>query len=136
MQSVATEAEFAQVFRADHAIIFIDFAWSGQAWLSAAVIGEWERTSNVWGVGCPVFKVRPDEQLVVATWMRAQGKKLGGEGGYGSLVWLRSGIIVDYEPYVVGAGLQDISRRTRFAFEKQECPRSAPDGMWDRDMDG
>ena len=45
--------------------------------------------------------------------MKTQASKLGGEGGYGSLIWLRSGVIVEYEPYIVGAGLRDISRRTQ-----------------------
>jgi len=134
--NVRTESEFAKILRADRAIVFIDFAWSGQARLSAAVIKEWERTSNTWGLDCPVYSVRPDEVPPVACWMKTQAAKLDGEGGYGSLIWLRSGVIVDYEPYVVGAGLRDISRRARAALGNKEHRGSPPSAMWDRDLDG
>jgi hypothetical protein len=136
MQPITTESEFAEVLQAVRSILFIDFEWSGQARLSAAVINEWERTSNIWVLDCPVFKVRPDELPAVSAWMKAQKARLEGEGGYGSLIWLRAGAIVDYEPYVVGAGLREISRRTRSVFGKKEYLSSAPSQMWDRELDG
>jgi hypothetical protein len=55
-------------------------------------------------------------------------------GGYGSLVWIRSGAIIDYEPYVLGAGLREISRRTQAAFQKEH--QKAPSALWDRELDG
>jgi hypothetical protein len=95
MRPLLADADFAEILIADRAIVFIDFAWSGQSMLTAAVIEEWERTSNIWGLDCPVFKVRPDELRTVADWMPVHTHQLAGEGVYGSLVWLRSGAIVD-----------------------------------------
>jgi hypothetical protein len=118
MHLVESESEFARILQADRVILFIDFAWSGQARLSAALIQEWERTSHLWGLNCQVFRARPDDVTMVNAWMETHAEKLGGEGGYGSLIWLRSGMIVDYEPSVIAAGLRDISRRTQSAFAK------------------
>ena len=134
MTSVSTRSEFERILEADRAIIFIEFDWSGQSRLSAAVVAEWERTANVWDLNELVFKIRPDELLVAADWMKEQGK-ISGEGGHGSLVWLRSGVVIDYEPYVVGAGLRDISQRTRVAFEMKVGPKPVPSPMWDKDLD-
>jgi hypothetical protein len=136
MQDISNEAEFARLLKASHAIVFIDFAWSGQARLSAAVITEWERTSNLWGLNCPLSRVRPEDVPAVASWLAAQAERLTGEGGYGSLIWLRNGAIVDYEPNVAGAGLRDISQRTRIAFSKEETSGSAASELWDRELDG
>ena len=136
MHFVTTESEFARLLQADRAIVFVDSAWSGQARLSAAVINEWEQTCSVWGVDCPVHCVKSDEAPSVASWMKTQGAKLGGEGGYGSLIWLRSGVIVDYEPYVLGAGLREITRRTRSVLGEKKDSDSPLSKMWDQDLDG
>ncbi len=136
MELIKTEFAFQQILRADRALIFLDFAWSGQARLSAAVINEWERTSNIWGVDCPIFCVRPDELPAIHDWIKTRKDQLRGEGGYGSLIWLRSGVIVDYEPYVVGAGLRDITSRTRSLFGKKGNSVFPPSGLYDRELDG
>ncbi len=135
MQRIYTDSEFAAVLEAGHAIVFIGIAWSGQSTLSSSVIREWERTSNAWGIDCPVYNVMPDKLLSVARWMKDHAPELKGEGGYGSLIWLRSGSIVDFEPYVAGAGLREISRRTRAAFSRASAEPSTS-VMWDRELDG
>ncbi|QEH35572.1 hypothetical protein OJF2_41250 [Aquisphaera giovannonii] len=135
MQLITSEAEFAAILEMDRAIVFLDFAWSGQAGISAAAAEEWERTSHLWRLDCLVFKVRPDDLPAAAEWMGRAGKDLAGEGGYGSLVWLSRGTILDYEPYALGAGLRDISRRTRAAF-KGVSGASARWPLWDRELDG
>jgi hypothetical protein len=135
MLLISTDSEFAAILEAGRALIFLDFEWSGQSKLSAAVIQEWERTSNIWGLDCPVFRVRPDDLGPVVEWISGHKKQLAGEGGYGSLVWLRAGTIIDYEPYVVAAGLRDISRRTQAAFRKDR-PSPSPSDLWDRELDG
>ena len=40
MRLISTDPEFTAIPEADRAILFIDFAWSGQSTLSAAVIEE------------------------------------------------------------------------------------------------
>ena len=134
MRLLSTDSEFAAVLSADRAILFVDSEWSVQSRLSAAVIEEWERNSNLWGLHYTVFRVRPDDRGPVAAWMLDHAEQLAGEGGYGSLIWIRSGAIIDYEPYVLGAGLREISRRTQAAFQK-EHPK-APSALWDRELDG
>jgi hypothetical protein len=135
MQPLSTDSKFEAILTADRAILFVEFVWSGQSQLSAAVIREWERTSHAWGLNCPVSIVRPDDLPSVTDWMKAHRPQLKGEGGNGSLIWLRSGTIVDYVPYVVGAGLWDISRRTKVAFRERNVDPSRP-AMWDRELDG
>lgn len=79
MQRIYTDSEFAAVLEAGHAIVFIGIAWSGQSTLSSSVIREWERTSNAWGIDCPVYNVMPDKLLSVAlderSRTRAQGRR-------------------------------------------------------------
>ncbi|MFO0950185.1 MAG: hypothetical protein U0835_03350 [Isosphaeraceae bacterium] len=116
MREIADEADFAWLLTARQAILFVDFDWSAQSKLSASVVVEWERTSHLWGLNEPVYRVRPDRVPAAADWIKCREIRLKGEGGYGSLIWLRFGQIVDYEPYVVGAGLRDISQRTRTVF--------------------
>ena len=135
MELLSTDSDFEAILSADRAIVFVDFAWSGQSQLSTAVIREWERTSHLWDLNCPVHIVRPDDLRSFTEWMKAHGSQLKGEGGYGSLIWLRSGTIVDFEPYVVGAGLRAISRRTEAAFRRGNVKPTVP-LMWDRELDG
>jgi hypothetical protein len=118
MTSVSSDEEFAKVLRAHRAILFVDFAWSGQAKLSAALVQEWERTLHLWnrGVDFLVYRVRPDDQPFVASWLKRWPEELQGEGGYGSLVWLRSGWVVGFEPYAAAAGIREIARRTQGLF--------------------
>jgi hypothetical protein len=134
MQSISTDLQFAAILDADRAIVFIGVDWSLQSRLSAAVIEEWERKTRAWGFGCPVHIVNP-ELHSLGDWMKDHSRQLKGEGGYGSLIWLQSGTIVDYEPYVAGAGLREISRRTRAAFLPKK-PNPSLLAMWDRELDG
>jgi hypothetical protein len=135
MKTISTDSRFAAILNEDRAILFIDVAWSKQSSLSAAVIAEWKRTSSRWGLDFSVFRVSPDSLRSVADWMKKNGQQLKSEAGNGSLVWLRSKTIVDFEPSVLGAGLREISRRTRAAF-RRECPGASPPMMWDRELDG
>ena len=57
MHAIKSELEFADILPVDAAIVFVNFQWSGQSRLSAAVVSEWERTSNLWGLNCPPYSV-------------------------------------------------------------------------------
>lgn len=101
MLSISTEDEFQKLLSAKRAIVFMSFDWSKQAELSESVVEEWLRTWNIWHpkLEVPIYKIAPDEMPFMWEWLRSMKK----EGGYGSLVWIKNGSVIDYEPFVAAA---------------------------------
>lgn len=114
MEVIETQTDFESAIRSERAILFVSFGWSGQAKLSEQVVAEWERTWNIWHpkLRVSIYKLEPDAHPYTWEWLGGTAER----GGYGSLSWVKNGVIVDSEPYVVGAGLRDIARRTEEVF--------------------
>lgn len=115
MRTLQSREEFESAIRAETAILFLDFEWSGQAQLSRSVISEWERTWALWnrGVQTNLWRGLPDEQPWLAEWLPKND--LAG-GGYGAVVWLRDGQVVGQENAAYAAGVRELARRTNELF--------------------
>lgn len=135
MKGLHTDSQFESTLNSDRAIIFIECERPDQSRRSASVIREWERTSGRWGLNFQVLRAKADRPRSFNDWLKVHGQQLKSEGGHGSLIWLRAGEIVDFEPQVADVGPPDLSRRTRAAFRKA-APNASPPLMWDRELDG
>jgi hypothetical protein len=113
MKMVSTQAEFEAMLAEERCLLFIDAAWSGPARGSKAVV---RRLMDAWNKQSPrqpleLYRVDLSEQTgplweAVRQWMDSQfapSERLMFGGG-GSLLWLRSGVILAHEVYPAGAG--------------------------------
>jgi hypothetical protein len=114
VKSITAQSEFESAINAEKAIIFITYEWSGQAIQSEQVVAKWVSEWRLWhkDLLVPIFKIEPDEYSFMLEWLRENVN----EHGYGSLVWIKDGAIVDYERFVATAGIEDVARRTETIF--------------------
>lgn len=117
MNAIETEEEFKRIIRSDQAIIFIWFPWSSQARLSETVVNEWEQewSSNYPTLKIAVYKVAPDDYPFTHDWMRDE-IKVKVDRGYGSLVWIKDGVVAHYEFYAAKIGTEEITRLTKLIY--------------------
>jgi hypothetical protein len=120
MKTVPDEATFGNILRAETAILFFDFDWSGQARLSRLILQEWERTAAIWNPGedISIWRVLLDDQPWAVAWLPKDHDDLAG-GGHGALVWLRKGSVTEREPAAYAAGIRELSRKTKAAFSRR-----------------
>ena len=124
MLQLESVQQFSEVLAASHAILFLDFVWSGQAQRSGAVITEWEQTWALWNpnVHTQIWRALPDAQPWFAEWIPKDGDELAG-GGRGSVLWLRHGRVVGYVPAAYLAGVRELARKTDELFGGDGAPR-------------
>ena len=115
MKDIGSIAEFQQMLTLEQAILFLDFSWSGQSKLSGLLINEWERTWNIWHgkIQASVHRLDGERFPELIEWV---GTNVMDTGGKGSLTWMIHGKVVEREPYVAGAGISTIARKTQQVF--------------------
>ena len=115
MTSITTTEDFDALLRAEQAILFTFFDWSGQAQSSLRVFEEWERDWRALHPNALVtfFRLDPDRLKVSWDWLvkNARGDE-GMEGGFGSVIWVRHGTRVGYVRYAAKVGKERLSRLT------------------------
>ena len=111
MKRIETETEFKEVLLLKKAMVFIFFEWSGQAHFSKKIVVEWENKSKF---AIPLFELEPDELPDVLKWVQDEVKE---RSGYGSLVWLKDGRILDSEMNVGKFGTLELERKTSEIFQ-------------------
>ena len=102
--------------QAPEAIAFVHFGWSGQSVQSLMVVEDLERL--LW-TNAAVYRIDPDDHTNAAAWLMGAGEKQGKDlvaGGYGSVLWMKSGEVVDWVPFAAKSGLEELIDRTSKAF--------------------
>ena len=102
--------------RAPQAIAFIHFDWSGQSFQSLKTVQHLE--SILWA-NVSVYRLEPDKSADAADWLiRVSGRhqqEFSG-GGYGSVLWLKVGTVLDWVRFAAKSGLEQLMERTCRAF--------------------
>jgi len=102
------------------AITFIHFDWSGQSFQSLKVFEHLERAARgETDLKVKFFRFDPEDHPSLRDWLAAKAKpgdlELSG-GGFGSVVWMKSGKVVDFERFAAKAGPSDLLVRSLKAF--------------------
>lgn len=91
-------------------VVFIFFEWSGQARFSKRIINDWESQSKI---EIPVFEINPEDSELLSKWVSDEVK----DGyGYGSVVWLEKGKILNFEKDAGKSGVSEIENKTSAIF--------------------
>ena len=119
MENIKTESVFKEMLAQECAIAFIGFEWSGQSKVSERLVESWEKT---WltqnGKVHSIYRISPDESPFTHSWIaeNARNQTEGMEGGFGSVVWLRQGVMARYVRYAAQAGAEKLSAITQEVF--------------------
>src|SRR2546426_10623950 len=111
MKTINSKSEFEALLQADRAIVFLFFAWSGQAVESRKVVEEWENQPILrpGKINVSIYQLTPDEQPYTQEWIRDCVREMGGAG---SVVWLRKGSMVGYVGYAARTGIETLAQLT------------------------
>lgn len=104
------------MLQAEHAVVFIFFAWSGQAVLSQKVMAQWQTQAIHPGgqMNYSAYQLAPDNHPFTWNWI---GKVIEHvENGSGSVIWLRKGSRVAFVPNAARAGIKTLESITRDCF--------------------
>jgi squalene-hopene/tetraprenyl-beta-curcumene cyclase len=92
LQGIETDDEFNAILSAESAIVFVYVPWSGPARISQRVVEEWITTHPP---SSPVYRVDPDDKSFVQEWMKREDPRNEWRfGGWGEVLWLKTGHIV------------------------------------------
>ena len=106
MKKIETIEDFKNCLNAEKAVVFIFFEWSGQAHFSKRIVEDWEnQNENLF----PVFELNPEKTDFAKDWVHEKVKDLR---GFGSLVWLNEGNILDFEFDSGKLGIGKIQEKT------------------------
>lgn len=94
----------------DKAMIFIFFEWSGQAHISKTVLNNWENQSKF---EIPLFELNPEDSEVFSKWVF---ENVADVHGYGSVVWLSNGEILNFEKDAGKCGIFEIETKTAIIY--------------------
>jgi hypothetical protein len=106
MIEIKSIADFENVLKLEKTIVFIYFEWSGQARVSKNVVINWESQTKS---AIPLFEINPEDSDEFNKWVC--DNKIHGHG-YGSLVWLKKGEILDFEKYAAEFGISKLEEKT------------------------
>ncbi|HWD21123.1 MAG TPA: hypothetical protein VHB20_17780 [Verrucomicrobiae bacterium] len=121
MTILATKEDFEAMLRADKAIVFVFYDWSGPAHMSKPVVEHWEAE---WRALHPSALVgfyfwNPDKFKDDKSW-RWLGEQPNGakeiEGGNGSVLWICNGHSVGYVSSAIRTGKDKLSLLTQQYF--------------------
>jgi len=113
MLVISSASQLQEALGAPSSVIFIHFTGSGQSFASLRVFEELEASLKGNSEGPAFFRFNPDEHLDLCEWLwDDKYQDLSGRG-YGSVIWLRSGKVVDFEYYGAKAGIPSLLERTR-----------------------
>jgi hypothetical protein len=111
MKKVKTFLEFKNLFKAEKGIVYIYFEWSGPAHIARKNIAGLAKEKQF---SFPIYELNPEDAIFLSEWVREKVKDLN---GYGSLVWLKNGKIVDKELRADRLNISEIKERTFMSFE-------------------
>ena len=111
MKSITSKNEFETLLQADRAIVFIFFAWSGQAVQSREVVNQWENDPELCPtrIGVAVHQLVPEEHSYSHEWVTDGAHEAGGGG---AVVWIRNRSIVGHIPNAARTGVQTLAQLT------------------------
>ncbi len=114
MLVITFASQLQEAFEVPLSVIFIHFDWSGQSFASLRIFEEMEESLKGYTGGPTFYRFNPDESPdVCGLWMVDETfGDLSGRG-YGSVIWLRSGKVVDFEYYGAKAGIASLLERTK-----------------------
>jgi hypothetical protein len=127
MKTISSKEDFEKLLRESHAILFVWFVWSGQAYMSLALVEEWEQEWRVLHPDAAVgfYRLNPEEYAEKDYWKLLEDKvrsSKGIEGGGGSLTWLNNGTIVGFVSEARREGKDKLSSRTQEYFGSAAQP--------------
>src|SRR5262245_39411297 len=139
MKPVTTIHDLEEVRSLPRAFVFIYVIWAGQARHSDTAFRDFVATWDSTEPECPVpaYRVDLSDQegevwTSIREWLREQGQPFDQltYGGYGALLWVRSGAVVASVPYVAVVERAKLVAVSKSIFG---CPRGAlrDPGLWD-----
>lgn len=113
MKPINSPRDFEVMLGAERAVVFVYFAWSGQAVLSQRAVAAWEEQSrgNSGNLHYNIYELAPDNHPFSWKWVACNR-----EHGYGSVVWIIKGATVAYLPNAAQAGTKTLTRITNDCF--------------------
>jgi hypothetical protein len=121
MVLITSGSRLRSVVSARHAVIFIHFDWSGQSEESLLIFRDLENLEWNAEERSAFYRIDPEDNHDVWDWISDPRREPHSDlaaGGFGSIVWLRFGEIVDFERYAGDAGVENLTRRTLALFSK------------------
>ena len=126
MKLIASAADLDEVRSQPRALVFIDVKWSIQARRSDAACRDFlkilHRESPREEI--PVYLLDLSEQegdvwLSTREWLREEGQPHDSlcYGGYGAMLWVRSGTVAAYVPYLAEIECDQLTAMTRGVFQ-------------------
>jgi hypothetical protein len=116
MTIVDRSSVLSELRKADQAIVLIHFKWSGQSMKSLRVV---ERLDQILWTNACVYRLDPEEIPEGTEWLvdmsTRYDRDLSG-GGFGAVLWLRNGSMVQWERFAAQAGLSELIQKTEDAF--------------------
>ena len=91
-------------------MIFIFAEWSGPAHISRMTMIDWENQTNF---EVPLFELDIDESNFISEWIYKEAKD---KGGWGSLAWLKNGVVYWSEINAGEFSISEIERKTAEIF--------------------
>jgi hypothetical protein len=129
MTDLETPSEFDDMLREENAVLFIFAEWSRPAMMRCLHVETWDRESFSLHApkGTRIFRVHPHGFPHAHNWIYEQPKlqfhnahgNLTCLSAVGTLVWLRSGVILDVERAFT-TDMNELNRRTEMAFKQGE----------------
>lgn len=85
--------------------MFIFFEWSAQAHFSKEIVQKWENQFKKF----LVFELNPEVLNILSDWVYKEANDLY---GFGSLIWMKKGKILNFEKNAGIIGVQGIQEKT------------------------
>jgi uncharacterized protein YbaR (Trm112 family) len=120
MKPIDSTGDFETALRAEHAILFIDFAWSAEAADSRQAMERWEQVleSQPQKPGWVIYQLAPDEHPDTWKWVGTHVADLDAvQSGAGTVLWLKAGVVVGRAPNAAGLGSKGLARLTSNCFQ-------------------
>ena len=119
MTTITTKKDFDALLRAEQAVLFAFFDWSGQAHLSLIVFEQWQRKWRELHPKAAVsfYRLDLDQYKEAGSWFAGAARNdKEMDGGMGSVTWVRRGKSVGFVPYAGKAGPETLSLLTDHFF--------------------
>jgi hypothetical protein len=135
-ETIASAEEFNSAVRRERLILHLDVEWAMQAIQSRPVIVKFKKKLETDAhYGDVVFRrvdcSEPEGPVwdAVAQWLHEQNADPSlMVGGYGAVVWVKSGKVVDSVPYAAGDGVDNLVARTHLVMPNKAVNPSGGSG--------
>jgi hypothetical protein len=113
MNKIVSDLDLENCFKFNHCIVFIFNDWSAPSILSRKTVLDWEKLFLTLGKGVQIWEIVPDEYNFPLTLIKEEILK---GRGYGSLIWIKLGKIIDFDVEVNKFKLEFLNNKLNTLF--------------------